>query len=257
MARILCIANQKGGVGKTTTAVNLAASLAVSGSKVLILDMDPQANASSGVGVRAHDQEPTTYEVVMGTTTIEEAVKPTEVERLFIVPARRDLVGCEVELVGAERREFRLREAFASSTTPYDYAIIDCPPSLGLLTLNALTSADAVVIPMQCEFYALEGLSQLLHTIHRVKRRLNPGIDIDGIVLTMFDGRNNLSRQVEAEIKKHFKDKVFDSVIPRNVKLGEAPSHGKPALLYDPRSTGASSYLDLAREYVERLAQAQ
>lgn len=250
MGRIICVANQKGGVGKTTTAVNLAASLAVLGKNTVLLDMDPQANASSGVGVRATEKDPTTYEVLMGRATIADALNATEIEGLRVVPSRRDLVGCEVELVGADRREFRLRDAFRASEIDCDYAIIDCPPSLGLLTLNALTAAEAVIIPMQCEFYALEGLSQLLHTIHRVKRNLNSGLDVEGIVLTMFDGRNNLSRQVEAEIKKHFKDKVFESVIPRNVKLGEAPSHGKPAIIYDARSTGAQGYLEMARELV-------
>lgn len=248
MGKVLCVANQKGGVGKTTTAVNLAASLALLGKKTLLVDMDPQANASSGVGVRAGEEEPTTYEILMGDASFDDSVRATSVERLSVLPARRDLVGCEVELVGIDRREFRLRDAIKSTAGEFDYILIDCPPSLGLLTLNSLTAAEAVIIPMQCEFYALEGLSQLLHTIHRVKRRLNPELDVEGIVLTMFDGRNNLSRQVEAEIKKHFKDKVFSSVIPRNVKLGEAPSHGKPALVYDARSTGAISYLEMAKE---------
>lgn len=248
MGKVLCVANQKGGVGKTTTAVNLAASLALLGKKTLLVDMDPQANASSGVGVRAGEEAPTTYEILMGDASFDDSVRATSVERLSVLPARRDLVGCEVELVGIDRREFRLRDAIKSAEIDFDYILIDCPPSLGLLTLNSLTAAEAVIIPMQCEFYALEGLSQLLHTIHRVKRRLNPELDVEGIVLTMFDGRNNLSRQVEAEIKKHFKDKVFSSVIPRNVKLGEAPSHGKPALVYDARSTGAISYLEMAKE---------
>lgn len=250
MGRILCVANQKGGVGKTTTSVNLAASLAFLGKKAVLVDMDPQANASSGVGVRATEEDPTTYEILMGISSMQDALKQTEIENLRVIPARRDLVGCEVELVAAERREYRLTDAFRASGLDCDYAIIDCPPSLGLLTLNALTAAEAVIIPMQCEFYALEGLSQLLHTVHRVKRNLNSGLDVEGIVLTMFDGRNNLSRQVEAEIKKHFKDKVFNSVIPRNVKLGEAPSHGKPVILYDARSTGAQGYLEMARELI-------
>jgi len=248
MSRIICIANQKGGVGKTTTAVNLAASLAESGKKVLILDMDPQANASSGVGVRSLESEPTTYELMLGDVPMEKAIRQTEIGGLSIIPTRRDLVGAEVELVSAERREFRLRDALRKGADSFDYVIIDCPPSLGLLTLNALTAADSVIIPMQCEFYELEGLSQLLNTLHSVQRRLNPALDVEGIILTMFDGRNNLSRQVEEEIKKHFGDKVFRVVIPRNVRLGEAPSHGKPAIVYDPRSTGAVSYMEMARE---------
>ncbi len=248
MGRILCVANQKGGVGKTTTSVNLAASLAVLGKKTLLVDMDPQANASSGVGVRAGESDPTTYELLMGLKSFEDAARATEIAGLSLLPARRDLVGCEVELVSADKREYRLRDAIKKGAEDYSYIIIDCPPSLGFLTLNSLVAAEAVIIPMQCEFYALEGLSQLLHTVHRVKRNLNPGLDVEGIVLTMFDGRNNLSRQVEAEIKKHFRDKVFEAVIPRNVKLGEAPSHGRPAIAYDPRSTGAQAYMEMARE---------
>lgn len=253
MGRIICVANQKGGVGKTTTSVNLSACLAALGRKTLLVDMDPQANASSGVGVRAGEQDPTTYELLMGRKPFADALRTTELPHLDVVAARRDLVGCEVELVGVEKREHRLSEGLKNSSDAYDFVIIDCPPSLGLLTLNALTAAQAVIIPMQCEFYALEGLSQLLHTIHRVKRGLNPTLDVQGIVLTMFDGRNNLSRQVEAEIKRHFKDKVFKTVVPRNVKLGEAPSHGKPAIVYDPRSTGAQSYMELAKELLGSL----
>jgi len=248
MFRILCVANQKGGVGKTTTAVNLAASLAVLGRKTLLVDMDPQANAGGGAGVRPETGRPTVYDLLMGAAKLPQAVQPTEVAGLSVVPSSPDLVGAELELVDAERREFRLREALHGEGSDFDHILIDCPPSLGLLTLNALVAAEAVVIPMQCEFYALEGLSRLLQTIHRVKKSLNPGLDVEGILLTMFDGRNNLSRQVAAEVKKHFGDKVFDAVIPRNIKLSEAPSHGRPAIVYDPRSTGAQSYLDMARE---------
>jgi chromosome partitioning protein len=248
MKRIICIANQKGGVGKTTTAVNLAASLSAADRDVLLIDMDPQGNASSGVGVRPAEGSATVYEVLTGDSTLDEALQGTELERLFVLPASRDLVGAEVELVQADRRVFKLRDAIEASNRNFDFIIIDCPPSLGLLTLNSLAAAESVIIPMQCEYYALEGLSRLLHTIGRINRGINPRLDVEGIVLTMYDGRNNLSRQVAEEVRKHFSDKVFDAVIPRNVKLGEAPSHGKPAILYDARSVGARSYLAMARE---------
>jgi chromosome partitioning protein len=250
MTRIYCIANQKGGVGKTTTTVNLAASLAVEGRRVLVVDVDPQANASSGYGIRASEGQLTSYDLMMGRTTAEGAMLPTAIEGLFLVPASRDLVGAEIELVSAPQREFRLREAMGSVPGDFDYVLIDCPPSLGFLTLNALVAAEGVIIPMQCEYYALEGLSQLLHTIHRVKRGLNPQLDVRGILLTMYDARNNLSRQVADEVKRHFGGKVFDAVIPRNVRLSEAPSHGKPAILYDARSLGAQSYLQVARQLI-------
>ncbi len=248
MGRVFSVANQKGGVGKTTSAVNIAASLAYAGAKTLLIDMDPQGNASSGVGVKHGEGVKTSYELITGLSDFAEVVKPAEIKGLWVIPANRDLAGAEVELVQDERRAFRLKDAIENHLSDYDYIIIDCPPSLSLLTVNALVAAQAVIIPMQCEYYALEGLSQLLHTIHRVKRGLNPTLDVRGILLTMFDGRNNLSRQVAEEIKRHFSDKVFGAVIPRNVKLSEAPSHGKPALLYDPRSSGALSYQEVARE---------
>jgi chromosome partitioning protein len=248
MARILSVANQKGGVGKTTTAVNLAASLADAGRRVLLVDVDPQANASAGLGVRSQNGAGTTYDALAGRAPLPDLVVATQLEHLFLVPASRHLAGAEVELVAAERREFRLREALRTTAQDYDHVLLDCPPSLGLLTINALVASHAVIIPLQCEYYALEGLGQLLHTIRTVKRSFNPSLDIQGIALTMFDTRNNLSHQVAAEVKRHFQGKVFQSVIPRNVRLSEAPSHGKPALLYDPRSAGAQSYLSMARE---------
>jgi chromosome partitioning protein len=212
--------------------------------------MDPQSNATSGLGARVGPSEPSTYEVLSGRSTATQAVRPAEVKNLSLLPATRDLAGAEIELVGAERREHRLKEALSALRDSYDYILIDCPPSLGLLTLNALVAADAVVIPLQCEYYALEGLSQLLQTVKTVKRGLNPRLEVQGILLTMFDARNNLSRQVADEVKRHFKDRVFEAVVPRNVRLSEAPSHGKPVLLYDPRSTGARSYQKVAREVV-------
>ena len=251
-ARIIAIANQKGGVGKTTTAINLATALAAVDKKVLLIDLDPQGNASTGLGIPRQSRGITSYQVLIGEQEVTSAVVPTRVPHLSIVPASVDLSGAEIELVAAERREYRLREALAGQSLPYDYVLIDCPPSLGLLTLNALVAAQAVLVPLQCEFYALEGLSHLIRTIERVKRHLNPALEIQGVVLTMFDKRNNLSDLVAADVRGHFGDKVYDTVIPRNVRVSEAPSHGKPVLLYDLRCPGAQAYVHLAGEVLRR-----
>lgn len=249
MARTICIANQKGGVGKTTTSVNLASALAEMGRKVLIVDMDPQGNASSGLGVKRYEnQESNIYQVLIGEKKMSDAARPTGVENLYIASANPDLVGAEIELVDMGRREYRLKDAIASISNRYDYVLIDCPPSLGLLTVNSLSAADTFLVPLQCEYFALEGLSQLLNTAGLIKKNLNPNLRIEGIVLTMFDTRNNLSHQVVSEIQQHFGDKVFSAIIPRNVRLSEAPSHGQSILSYDPKSVGAKKYRELAKE---------
>ncbi len=252
MAKIICIANQKGGVGKTTTAINLAASLAVAERKTLLVDMDPQGNAGSGVGVEKDKLRQSVYDALINGADPSGIVLKTSLPFLDVFPSTTDLAGAELELVAAPEREKRLKDVLSPLAGTYDYILIDCPPSLGLLTLNAMSASDSVLIPLQCEYYAMEGLSHILKTIRLIKKGLNPGISIEGILLTMFDARNNLSRQVSEEIRNHFTDSTFRTVIPRNVRLSEAPSHGKPVLLYDITSRGASSYLDLAKEIIQR-----
>ncbi|HDM9198169.1 TPA: ParA family protein [Listeria innocua] len=246
----MALANQKGGVGKTTSSVNLSSSLAFLGKKVLLVDIDPQGNASSGVGVNKGEIEHCIYDVLVDDVAIQDVLQKTDLDNLNVIPATIQLAGAEVELVPAISREIRLKKAIDSIRDDYDYVIIDCPPSLGLLTLNALTAADSVLIPVQCEYYALEGLSQLLNTIRIVQKHLNEDLQIEGVLLTMLDARTNLGIQVIEEVKKYFQNKVFNTIIPRNVRLSEAPSHGKPILLYDAKSKGAEVYLELAKEVV-------
>jgi chromosome partitioning protein len=251
MARIIAIANQKGGVGKTTTAINLGASLAVAECRTLVVDIDPQGNATSGLGIEKSEDLATIYDVLVEGTPVRECLlKGVHFPFLDVVPSKRDLVGAEIELVDRPRRERILREALAPVNEDYDVVLVDCPPSLGLLTLNTLAAADSVLIPIQCEFYALEGLSQLLNTVRLVQRKLNPGLEIEGVLLTMFDRRLNLSKQVAAEAREYFENRVFSTTIPRNVRLAEAPSFGQPIVTYDAMSAGAQSYLDLAREFM-------
>ena len=245
---IVAVANQKGGVGKTTTSVNLAASLAAADKATLLIDCDPQGNASSGVGVKKSDVEVSIYDVLIGRAKLGQAIMRSPVKGLDVVPATQDLVAAELELVDERDRAIRLKLAIEEVAGNYDYVLIDCPPSLGLLTVNALSAAHRVLVPLQCEYYALEGLTHLMATIDRIKSSTNPGLGVEGVVLTMFDGRNSLTHQVADEVKKHFR--VFETVIPRNVRLSEAPSHGLPALLYDAQSKGAQAYLSLAREFI-------
>lgn len=249
--RILSVANQKGGVGKTTTAVNLATALAAIGKRVLLVDLDPQGNASTGLGIKRAGIRKSTYDVIFDDASVAETVQPTKVPGLFVLPSSIHLSGAEIELVTTENREYRLQKSLRVPL-PYDYVIIDCPPSLSLLTLNALVSSDSIVVPLQCEFFALEGLSHLVKTIERVNKSFNPNLEIHGVVLTMFDKRNNLSDQVAADVRAYFGDKVYKTVIPRNVRLSEAPSYGLPAIVYDMKCPGARAYISLASEVLKR-----
>ena len=252
MGAIIGIANQKGGVGKTTTAINLASSLAIAEKKTLLIDIDPQGNSTSGVGLDKSKVDTSIYEVLLGDASIEDGIQDTEIKYLQILPSNINLVGAEIQLVGATNREYRLKNSLIPIRDKYEFIIVDCPPSLGLLTINTLTAADSLIIPIQCEYYALEGLGQLLNTIKLVQRHLNPHLEIHGVLLTMYDGRLNLSKQVAEEARKFFADKVFDTVISRNVRLSEAPGFGRPIMLYDILCTGSANYMNLAREVLAR-----
>lgn len=252
MGRAIAIANQKGGVGKTTTAINLSAALAESGKKVLTIDLDPQGNTSSGLGIDKGSLTSTVYELMIGEATLFECIQKNVFENLSVLPSNVDLAGAEIELIGIEEKEYILKKYVDIIRDDYDYIIIDCPPSLNTLTVNAMTTADTVLVPIQCEYYALEGLTQLIHTINLVKKRLNPYLEIEGVVFTMYDARTNLSLQVVENVKENLDQTIYKTIIPRNVRLAEAPSHGKPITIYDPKSSGAEGYRALAEEVIER-----
>ena len=251
MGRIIAIANQKGGVGKTTTSINLSAALAEKGKRVLVIDTDPQGNTTSGFGIDKNDLENTIYELILGECSIQDCILKNVIENVSILPANVNLAAAEIELIGVERKEFILKGEVDYVKDQYDYIIIDCPPSLNALTINALTTADSVLVPIQCEYYALEGLSQLIHTVNLVKERLNPQLDMEGVVFTMYDSRTNLSMQVVENVKNHLNQNVYNTVIPRNIRLAEAPSYGQPITIYDPKSAGAEAYMKLADEVIK------